>query len=200
MGGVYVGKFTIFCMSSLVSFLTLGLLAGCASNPHEANKIDTTLENKSDVIDESIGVKDGNMVVQKKVLMAEELRNLQYSVYELEDRVYGNRKFGSKGLYGVFKQCRMELSDKANGGTGKLNWLEPLDRVTDKEDKFEIGLDDKDQIVGINDEFLKDRIKRFKRYKGILMKREDGFNEKIDICKAELKSRKHDSQKADVSN
>lgn len=170
----------------------LVLLTSCSSNPHKAEKIDTTLDKKESVVDENLGLKDGNMVVQKKVMMAEELRSLQYSVYELEDRVYGSRKFGSQGLYGVLKDCKMQISDKSNGGDGKLVWMEPLDRVTDKEEKFDIGLDDKDRIIGVQEEFLKDRISRFNRYKEILMKRQDEFNEKVDICKTELASRKYD--------
>ena len=45
----------------------LGLLA-CKSNPHKAEKIETKLRNESQVTgDEKVGVKDGNMIVQKKL-------------------------------------------------------------------------------------------------------------------------------------
>ncbi len=179
--------------------LTMSVVAfslACSSNPHKAKELETKMDNKEDVTNEAIGLKDGNMVVQKKVMMAEELRALQYSVYELEDRVYGNRKFGSQGLYGVLKECKAQIADKANGGDGKLIWMEPLDRITDKEDKFEIGVNAEKQIIGVQEEFLKDRIARFNRYKDVLMKREDEFNEKIDICKTELKSRKHEKSSA----
>ena len=184
-------KTLIFSISMISA---LFLITSCASNPNKAEKIDTTLDKSEAITNESLGIKDGNMVVQKKVMMAEELRALQYSVYELEDRVYGSRKFGSQGLYGVLKDCKMQISEKSNGGDGKLVWMEPLDRVTDKEEKFDIGLDDKDRIVGVQEEFLKDRISRFNRYKDILMKRQDEFNEKVDICKTELKSRKFDAE------
>jgi response regulator of citrate/malate metabolism len=42
--------------------------------------------------------------------------------------------------------------------------------------------------VGVNQEFLKDRIKRFKNYKRVLQKREDEYQEKLDICEAKLKA------------
>ena len=110
------------------------IFTACASNPNKAKEIETKMENTSKVSgDTSLGVKDGNMVVQKKVLMNEELRKIQYEVYELEDRVYGNRKYGSLGLYGVLRDCKTQLSDPKNGGDGKLKWTEPIDRVTDKE-------------------------------------------------------------------
>lgn len=169
------------------------LIAGCSHNPNKAEKIETKIE-KSDRIsgDTSVGVKDGNMVVQKKVRMNEELRTLQNDVYELEDRVYGNRKYGSLGLYGVLRDCRTQLADKDNGGTGKLQWTEPVDRVTDKEDDFKVGLDEKDKLVGVSEEMLKDRIERFRNYKSVLQKRQDEYEEKVAICKNELKNKKAD--------
>lgn len=179
---------------SLVLLVVLMVLCACSTNPHKAEKLDTEIESKGKVKDEKVGLKDGDMVVQKKTLMSEELRKLQYEVYELEDRVYGNRKYGSKGLYGVLKDCRLELSDKKNGGDGKLKWIEPIERVTDKEDEYKIGLDEENNLVAVSEEYLKDRIERFRGYKQVLMKRQDEYEEKIDICKAELKSRKHDQK------
>lgn len=175
----------------LISTVTVAALVGCKSNPHKAEKIDTKLDRAQDVsAGESVGVKDGNMVVQKKVAMNEELRKLQYEVFELEDRVYGNRKYGSKGLYGALKSCREELVSKKYGGNGKLMWTEPADRVTDKEQEFNIGLDEKDKIVGVSEEFLKDRIARFVNYRQTLTKRQDEYEEKLEICDADLKAKK----------
>lgn len=167
------------------------MLSACSSNPHKAEKIETKI-NQSETISgaDKVGInKDGNMIVQRKVAMNEELRILQNDVYELEDRVYGNRKYGSKGLYGVLKTCREELSRKENGGEGKLMWTEPVDRITDKEDEFQIGVDEENKLVGVSEEFLKDRINRFRGYKKTLMKRQDEYEDKRDICQAELKER-----------
>lgn len=178
------------------SVLVLSLfLAACSSNPHKAEKIDTTIESNAAVSgDTRIGVKEGNMIVQRKVMMNEELRRLQNEVYELEDHVYGNRKYGSKGLYGVLKECRTQLADKSMGGDGKLKWTEPMDRLTDKEDEMTIGLDEKEQLIGVTEEMLKDRIERFRNYKQVLQKRQDEYDDKVAICKNELKNRKHDAQ------
>jgi hypothetical protein len=103
--------------------ITIGvfMLSACATNPHKAKKIETELEKGSEISgDSKVGIKDGNLVVQKKVEMNEELRRLQNRVFGLEDRVYGNRKYGSKGLYGALKECRLQVTSKENGGTGKL--------------------------------------------------------------------------------
>jgi hypothetical protein len=178
-------------MRKLILCLGLLVLAACAHNPNKAEKIETKIDSKGDINgDTEVGVKDGNMIVQRKVEMNEEIRSLQNEVYELEDHVYGNRKYGSLGLYGVLRQCKLDLSDPKNGGDGKLKWTEPIDRVTDKEDEWQIGLDEKNKLVGISDEFLKDRIERFRGYKKVLMQRQDEYEEKVQICKAELKSQK----------
>jgi hypothetical protein len=191
LGGFMMLKNSVTLLMGLIVMATLGLGA-CSSNPHKAEKIDTSMEKKESLTGEqAIGVKDGDMIYQKKVNMAEELRRLQIDVYSMEDKVYGNRKFGSQGLYGNLKGCRKDLIDPKNGGNGKLKWTEPLDRVTDKEEEFKIGLDDKNKIVGVSEEFLKDRIERFKEYQRVLNKREDEYAEKMEICEAELKAQKH---------
>jgi hypothetical protein len=183
-----MAKLRVLFLTGLMSSLAI---VGCRSNPHKAEKIKTDMEKSSDVGGgEKVGVKNGDMIVQKKVQMNEELRRLQYEVFELEDRVYGNRKYGSKGLYGALKQCREESVSKKYGGDGKLMWTEPVDRVTDKEDDFNIGIDEKDKIVGVSEEFLKDRIARFKKYKTTLEKRQDEYEEKLEICDAALKAKK----------
>jgi hypothetical protein len=180
-----------FLKAFLLFFFGLALLS-CSSNPHKAKSIETEIEKKDQISgDTSVGVnKDGNMVVLKKVAMNEELRRLQYEVYEKEDQVYGNRKYGSLGLYGVLRDCRMQLSDPKLGGDGKLKWTEPMERITDKEEDFKVGLDEKEKLVGVSEEFLKDRISRFRGYKQVLMSREDEYEEKVQICKADLKAKK----------
>lgn len=177
-------------VTALGLFSILALVGACSSNPHKAKKIDTEME-KTQMIsgDDSLGVKGGNLVVQKKVMMNEELRRLQNEVYSLEDRVYGNRKYRSKGLYGSLKECRIKETSKDLGGDGKLMWTEPMDRVTDKEDIFEIGIDETDRIVAVSEEFLKDRIVRFQGYKKVLQKREDEYEEKLAICDAAIRAK-----------
>lgn len=177
-------QFSIFIL-----FFTALVLSSCRSNPHKAERVETEIKNQGAVSgDTTVGIKNGEMVVQRKVQMNEELRRLQVEVYELEDRVNGNRKYGSFGLYGSLRECRMQVSDPKNGGDGKLKWTEPLDRVTDKEEDFKIGLDEKDKLVGVSEEYLKDRIERFKGYKATLIKRQDDYEDKLQICKAELKA------------
>lgn len=177
-------------VASLMAFELL--FTACSTNPNKVKNVETKMENSQSVGgDTTLGVKDGYMVVQKKVMMNEELRKLQYDVYELEDRVYGNRKYGSLGLYGVLRDCKLQLSDTKNGGDGKLKWTEPIDRITDKEEEFKIGIDEEKKLVGVSEEFLADRIQRFKGYQNILNKRQDEYEEKVAICKADLKAKQN---------
>ena len=69
------------------------LLCYCATNPNAAKEIDTSMEKKTKLNDEqSIGVKDGDMVYQKKVDMAEELRRVHINVivWKTESMEIGN--------------------------------------------------------------------------------------------------------------
>lgn len=167
-----------------------GLLSACASNKHKAKEVETEVERAQVLGEETVGVKDGNMVVQKKLEMNEALRRLQNEVYELEDRVYGNRKFGSKGLYGALRDCKKEAVSQKLGGDGKLRWTEPIDRVTDKEDQWNVGYDEKEKLVAVTEEFLLDRIDRFQKYRQTLMKRQDEYEDKLEVCDAEVKAKK----------
>jgi predicted component of type VI protein secretion system len=179
-----------FVFMTTAIFLLTASLVGCA-NKHKAEKIDTQVDNSEQLNGETkLGVKDGDMIVQRKVSMAEELRTLQYEVYEMEDRVFGNRKYGSLGLYGVLRECKSQLSDVSNGGDGKMKWTEPMDRVSDKEEEFKIGLDENNKLIGVTEEYLKDRIARFRGYKSLLSKRQDEYEEKVELCKTDLRSQK----------
>jgi hypothetical protein len=178
-------------ISVLIAFLSL---AACAGNPNKAEKIETKMENAEAVSGtQAVGVKNGEMVVMDKAEMSEKLRDLQNAVYSLEDKVYGTRKLGSLGLYGDLKACKRKQASRQFGGTGTMVWTEPLDRVTDKEEELKVGVDEKKNLVGVSEEFLKDRVARFQRYKQILQKRSDEFEEKISSCKNDLATKEIDS-------
>ena len=180
-----------------MAMVLLAVLAGCRSNPNKAEKIETQME-KADRVSgaQQVGVKGGDMVVQDKTEMAEYLRDLQNGVFALEDKVYGTRKLGSLGLYGELKACKRRQASRQFGGTGTMIWTEPLDRVTDKEEELKVGLDEKQSLVGVSEEFLKDRVQRFKGYKTILQKRADEFEAKIGECKEDLSHKEMDASQS----
>lgn len=170
--------------------ISMILLAGCAS-PHKAKELDSQVENSAPVNGGGvIGVKDGDMIYQRKVMMNEELRTLELDVYNLEAKVYGGPRYlDNRGLYGVLKDCRAELSDTKNGGDGKLLWTEKREYVTSEDDVNKIGLEDKKKIVGVSEEYLKDRLERFRGYRKVLSDRQEEYETKIKVCDLALKSR-----------
>ena len=180
---------------ALVAVIFAGLV-GCAHDKNKAEKLNTSLKYAEPVTgNEKIGVKNGDLVVQKKVLMSEELRDLQNKVYSEQDRVYGNRDYGSEGLWGALKKCRAKLVSPSMGGDGHLMWTEPRDLVVHSDNDYTIGLDDHNRVIGLSEEYLKDRISRFRQYKAILDKREDQLQTKLQVCDTELSAaiwkRKH---------
>lgn len=176
----------------------IGVLVGCmfvlgCSSKHKAKDLDTAVDMSSPVRGDSVvGVKDGDMVYQRKVVMSEELRRLELDVYDLEARVLGGPRYlDNRGLYGVLRDCRVQLGDSSNSGDGKLRWTESRDYVTPDDDYTQIGVEDKTKIVGLSEEFLKDRIVRFRQYRNTLEKRQDEYDTKVKMCQLELAAQKN---------
>lgn len=169
-------------MSLICLLLPLTTLIGCKSNPHKAEVLETKTE-KEDVVasGEKVGLNSsGEMVYQKKVMMAEELRKLQDDVYDLEDKVYGTRRYGTKGLYGKYADClrRSKPENKA-----ALPKIDKLDRWSDKDEDIKIGIDaDKDKLASVTEEKLKDRMAKFQEYRRILQQKEDEYSDNLRSC------------------
>ncbi|WP_413586445.1 hypothetical protein [Bdellovibrio sp. HCB274] len=177
----------------LITILSLSFVA-CSTNRNKAEKIDTEIEHAAPVGSGAIGIKDGDMVYQRKVQMNEQLRTLENEVYDLEARVFGGPRYlDNRGLYGVLRDCRLQMGDSANNGDGKMRWTETRVYVTSEEDFSKIGIEKKKDIVGVTEEGLRDRLDRFKGYKEILLKRQDEYETKVKMCELELKQQKQKS-------
>lgn len=159
-------------------------LSACASNPYKAEKLETVMEKREKVSgDLYIGIKNDLMVTQKKVLISEELRSLQNATYELESNVYGGpRYFDRNGKWGALRNCQIRQASVANGGEGKLSFIEARDYVVPDEDFTSIGVDEAGNLVVVTEEYIKDRIVRFRNYKQVLEKRQDEMQSKIHMC------------------
>lgn len=177
-------------MKKFTLIMALLALAACSSK-HKAKEIDTTIKDAAPVSNQGVvGVKDGEMVYQKKVMMNEQLRNLELDVYNLEAKVYGGPRYlDNRGLYGVLQDCRLQMSEPKNGGDGKLLWTEKREYVTQESDYTTIGVDKK-KIVGVSEEYLKDRIDRFAGYKTVLQGRQEEYETKVKVCELELDRQK----------
>ncbi len=186
-------------MHSVFKFLcaasTTMMVLACA-NPNKAQKIDTTGEKMKGIGDNtSVGLnKKGEMISRKKVEMADHLQQLQRKVYTLEEEVYGSDEFGNRGKWGVLKDCLKQAHSKEMGGDGKIHVMPERRQVTKKETQMKIGLDEQGNLVGISDEYLKDRIERFNGYQDILEKDKDFYDDKIQVCQAMIEEKKFDAK------
>ncbi|MNK12050.1 hypothetical protein D3C87_301060 [compost metagenome] len=178
-------------MKLYAQLLPLLVLIGCSS-PHKAKEVDSRVEIPAIVTSDAvIGIKDGDMIYQRKVLMSEELRNIQSESYRLEAYVYGGPRYlDNRGLYGLLKDCHMELGDSANRGDGKLRWLESRTYVIPEDELTVMGIENKTQIVGVSEELLQDRLARYRIYKKVLTGRQDEFETKVKACELELKAQR----------
>lgn len=161
------------------------LLGACSTNPHKAVGLDTKIDSTQAVTEDSvIGVKDGNMVYQKKVLLGEELRSATVTARELEAKLYGGpRYYDNNGLIGALRACRSKVASRTGD---KLQWTEKRDYVIPDEEDIKMGVDEKGKLTGVTEEYLKDRLARYQGYQKILRQRTDEMEEKIAACNAQF--------------
>lgn len=171
--------------------LTLGLvLAGCASKLEKKNELvdHSGLEKEEAVGGETVlGVRDNKVKVQRKVFLAEELRRLENLSYGLQYEVYGNREYGTIGLYGAYKECKSELQLPKYGGKGKLQPVEPAALVINEDPEFQFAKTKEGDLVGFSEEYLSERLDRFKKYRDVLRRRRSEYEQKLEICEHDLK-------------
>lgn len=173
-----------------VSYLILPLLVtACATNPNKAEKLQTDIQKKEDLGGGAvIGLNEKDeMVLQKKVKLADYIKQLQFDVYGLEDTVYGGDESGNRGLWGVLEECQMKENSAEIGGEGTYVKMPEKARLTDRDDQVQkIGLDEKKNLVAISTDYLKDRIRRFENYKATYKQRKDWYETQIKICTANI--------------
>ncbi|MFP5518902.1 MAG: hypothetical protein ACLGGX_03305 [Bdellovibrionia bacterium] len=166
----------------------LFLLSACSSG-QKISEVSTDLENKKNLGGgETVGKNsDGKVVVQKKEKLVNYLMELQRDVYSSEQEIYGNATYGNKGKYGVLEDCRVALRAKASG---KWEMPEPIERVLITEDESKItktvGIDEKGELVLLQEEDILARIKRFERYKRTYGQQNLWFDTEIKNCKVQL--------------
>lgn len=191
-------KVTYFLVCSLAASL---LLPACATNPNKAEKLDTEIQKKEDMGGgTTIGLNEKDeMVMQKKIRLADYVRQLQFEVYGLEDNIYGGDESGNKGLWGVLEDCQTKENSSEMGGEGTYVKMPEKARLTDREDQFQkIGLDEKKNLVAISTDYLKDRIRRFENYKETYKKRKDWYETQIKICNANLERKNFKAKQASL--
>lgn len=170
-------------MRLFLILLSASLIVGCKTNPNKAEEAETKLENQQSVgggVD--IGQNNkGEVLAQRKQKLADQLKDLQTGVYDLESEIYGHEKYGRKGLYGVLKECM----DKK----GELKRLPSKAVLTRQEEKFvgKMVVDEQKNLVNVSDEYFLDRIKRFEGYQEGYERQKEDFEERVRVCEGEAK-------------
>lgn len=178
-------KTALLTLALLALFaLNMAMNVGCATNPHRAVELDTKIERVSPISQNSrIGVKEGNIIYQKNVLLGEEVRNATIAAHEMEAKIYGGpRYYDNNGLIGVLKMCRAQISGMTDG---KLQWTEKRDYVI-PEENIQMGIDESGKLAGLTEEFLRDRLDRYRSYKRVLEQRAEEIETKIAACQSEV--------------
>lgn len=168
---------------ALLGLALVLVAAGCKTNPNKATVLETHVEKTTTVSDsERVGVNgDEEMVYQKKLSLAEEIRKLQNSVVDTEDRVYGTRAYGTKGVLGKYRLCYQKLpSDKL----AQFVAPEGNDRISERDEDLKVGIDAKEnKLSALSEEKLMDRIQRLSAYRKTLQGREDTWTEGLERCR-----------------
>ncbi len=168
----------------LIPLFTL-FLPGCSSEEKKRETTVNTQLNSSKVVDPdvSVGLRGEDQIVyQKKYNLVGELVKLQDEVYILQEKVYGNPDYDSKGLYGKALECR---SAKALV-TGELSFVPDKTPVIE-EDQIKVVQDQNKDLIGFHEEDLQKRLSRFKEYKSVLYSRQSQIENYIEKCLLDLR-------------
>lgn len=136
----------------------LTLAAGC-SNPNKVEELDPTINQKGTFQGAKVGVtKDDEAVVQTEKEADQELRETDWGVYDLEQKL----KTDHEGL----TKCREELADPRLGGNGEVAEIPDIDNMKPTtEVREEMGLTPKGELKIIKKEGLMDKLSAARKYK-----------------------------------
>lgn len=169
----------------LFVLFTLTLVTGCTSD--QVKEVHTDLQNKeTSSKDTTVGVNiDGNMVVQKNVNLAKELRRLDQEIKETEDRVFGTRAYNTTGLAGKLKKCAATKSEDE----AKNYSVDQFERMSDSDHDLNLAEDreagtDKNsgKLIVQTEEKLSAKIKKMTKYRTKLIEKEDEIQTKLTKC------------------
>lgn len=163
------------------------LLTSCSSSgPKE---LDQTLNNRSDLDSEKVGLRDDKVIIQKKIYLEEQLWGLKSEVDDLQRTLYGASRQDPGGVWLGLSDCRKRLADPRIGGTGKPEAMEPWVNITKKDESFFYKVDKKtNSLIGVSEEALDERIQRYHAHKRVLDQKYEDLKAKIDSCEDKYES------------
>lgn len=170
-------------MKKFLTVLTVVLLAGCGSKRDVHEELDKTLDTNLNDKGERVGLRDNEIVIQKRVSLEQNLAKLKNEVIDLENAIYGASRRNPGGLWEGLRDCRKRISDPRVGGTGKPEPMERWEKISEKDEEFDFKVDKKrNTVVGISEEAMQTRLDRLKTQKTMLEERYDQLRDKLETC------------------
>lgn len=161
------------------------LMVGCSSSEKKkVTEVDTKLKNEVLLgSGESIGVKEDELLFQKKTNLVTEITNLENEVILLEDRVFGSKMHGSKGLMGEYDKCRVKRAEVTGVYSGKIK-----EAAYQKDSQRKIYIEKgSGRLITLTQENLEDRFKKLSGYKVVLEDAENEIQDYLTQCQLDLK-------------
>lgn len=171
----------------LIGIASVNFLISCSSKSKKdadikAQDISTQIE-KAEVLNQSemVGVnKAEEVVVQKKTNLIDYLKDLSFQVRRKQDELYGSRRFNTRGLFGRYEECLVNKKQKPKVARQMVLKDSELGQI--EADKF--GYDEKGQMVALEEQKLRDKIRDMEDKKNRLYAQEEELLSEINNCEA----------------
>jgi hypothetical protein len=174
---------------TLLVALLVTFLAACASKeerPVVSTKDDTKKFDKNvnfnGTSGEKMGVRDDQVVIQKRSYLESELARLASQTSDLQETIYGKSRQEAGGLWDELRRCRQKLADPRLGGTGQPDAQEKWENIVDNSDDMKYVVDKYNTVMSVNEEEVSQRLVRFRKYKAVLSDKYDSYKDKLESC------------------
>jgi len=171
----------------LIIFISTGFLFSCSSkSKKDADIKDQQISTKIEKAEplnqsESLGVnKDEEVIVQKKTNLVDYLKNVSFQVRRKQDELYGSRKFNTRGLFGRYEECLVGKKQKPKVARQMVLKDDELGQI--EAGKF--GYDEKGQMVALEEQKLRDKIRDMEDKKNRLYAQEEELLSEINTCES----------------
>ena len=136
--------------------LTLALFLGItACSTNQVKQLDTSLDPKGNTNEGTLGLKDGEAIIQQKNQADLELKGVQWQNYDLENELGHEQS--------LVKWCYTDLADPRLGGSGEVTEMPELAVKPAVKVKEELGLEGENLIILKTTDF-KEKLQAEKKY------------------------------------
>lgn len=168
-------------------FIAMGFLFACSSKTKkDADIKGQEIAAPMDKVEplsstESLGVNTSeDMVVQKKTNLVEYLKNISFQVRRKQDELYGSRRYNTRGMFGRYEECLVSKKQKSKVARQMVLKEDELGKI--ESDKF--GYDEKGQMIAVEEQKLRDRIRDMEDKKNRLYAQEEELLAEINNCES----------------